>query len=302
MPEPLLYLKAMVVAAVASAIFVLATVGARRSASQTWLNSATVLAIALGLAVGYELLDLHWVFPPKNALDRFLVIILPVAIIIELITACNKSPRWLNWLLRLSLAASLPRILLHQSIYMGGPFSNWTTLHSIALLVVTALLMAGVWVLLAWLSERANGVSLSIAMILPIQSTGITVMMAGYIKGGAAAIPLVASLLFTALSCCFIVARSNKSIKYQMPALLNISVVGLFSLLMIGHFFGELSASTALIILLAPQLCWVTELPQLRRQKPWVIGAIRIVIVLLPLVIILVQAKQTFDQEMAPLL
>jgi hypothetical protein len=72
-------------------------------------------------------------------------------------------------------------------------------------------------------------------------------------------------------------------------------------LLFIGRFFGQLSTGRALAILLAPLLCWITELPRLRRQNPWFVGSLRLVLVMIPLAVVLFLAKRDFDRDMAPL-
>ncbi|HQU45852.1 MAG TPA: hypothetical protein PK867_23760, partial [Pirellulales bacterium] len=72
--------------------------------------------------------------------------------------------------------------------------------------------------------------------------------------------------------------------------------------LFVGDFFGRLSAGPALVMFLAPLLCWVTELPPLRRGKPWQTVAIRLLLVALPLIAVLLVAKHDFDRDMAPLL
>ena len=51
MPEPLLYMKAMAAAAIASALFVLAVFAVRRTASTALWNQACVPGIGLGLTV-----------------------------------------------------------------------------------------------------------------------------------------------------------------------------------------------------------------------------------------------------------
>jgi hypothetical protein len=78
--------------------------------------------------------------------------------------------------------------------------------------------------------------------------------------------------------------------------------VQLFGLLWIGRYFGNLTTGPALAIMLAPLLCLVTEIPFLRRHKPWSVGTVRMVLVAVPLVVVLWLAKQKFDREMAPLL
>ena len=67
MPDPLLYVQAMVSAASVSVLCVLAMVATRKTAGETWLNSACVPGIGLGLAVGYYVLLLHPAWPPANS-------------------------------------------------------------------------------------------------------------------------------------------------------------------------------------------------------------------------------------------
>jgi 4-amino-4-deoxy-L-arabinose transferase-like glycosyltransferase len=71
---------------------------------------------------------------------------------------------------------------------------------------------------------------------------------------------------------------------------------------MIGRFFGGLSTGVALILMLAPLLCWGTELPQLRCRPAWVVGSLRLLLVVIPLAALMLQAKRRFDRDTAPLL
>ena len=302
MPEPLLYLKAMGAAAIVSAMIVLAMVRARRDASTTWLNSACVIGIGLGLAVGYGVISLRLAWPPVKGLDRFLTITVPLVLGIELIAGFQNVPRWVAWLLRMSLAATMPRILLHGSVYLSGSPEGWTPWQTGAALVMGGALLAGLWSLLFWLSQRSPGTSIPLALCLPILCAGLTVMMAGYIKGGVAAFPLVATLVATTFGARLMSKRSVALANLSVPAIVGVGVVGLFGLLFVGRFFGRLSTGYALAMLLSPLLCWVTEIPQLRHRKPWLVGSLRLVLVAIPLLVVLAVAKRAFDRDMAPLL
>ena len=298
--EPLLYLKAMVAAAMVSTTFVLAMAALRRPASTTWLNLASVLGVCFGLAIGYYMLSWRLVWPPINGLDRFLTIVVPATLGIELIAGFVSVPRWVAWFLRLSFAVTIPRILLHGSVYLSG---NYETLwHATAAMAVCAVLLAVVWGLLSWLSQRSPGVSIPVALYLATQCAGLTVMMAGYIKGGAAVFPLAATLVAAPLWIRLVTKRCIAPTYSGSPAVLGIGVVGLFSLLFIGMFFGRISTVCGLAILLAPLLCWATETPLLRHRQPWVVDSIRLVLVAIPLLLVLTAAKRDFDRDMAPLL
>ena len=296
MPEPLLYLQALGVAAVVSAMCVLVIGGVRRPASPPRRNMACVLGMGFGLALGYYVLSLRLAWPPANGLDRFLTIVVPAALGIEWIAGFQRVPPWLAWFLRLSLAATIARILLHGSVYLSGSRSVWTAWQAGAALAVCGVLLAALWFLLADLSQRSPGVSIPLALSLATWCAGLTVMMAGYIKGGAAAFPLTATLVATTIGSNLIAKRAGA------PAILGIGVVGLFGLLLIGRFFGRLSTGCALTIWLAPLLCWATELPLLRNRKPWLVGSLRLVLVAIPLLVVLAVAKRDFDRDMVPLL
>ena len=302
MPDPLLYYKAMVTAAIVSAMTVLAMAGSRRSPGTTWLNSACVLGIGFGLSAGYYVLSLRLAWPPMNGLDRFLEIVIPVALAIELVAGCRRVPNWVASFLRLGLVAAIPRILLHRSVYLSGTDNEWTLWQVGVAMVVSSVALAGLWSLLSWLFRRSPGVSIPFALSLSSLCAGVTVMMAGYIKGGAAAFPLAATVAATTAGAWLISKRSSTPVGCGGPAILGIGVAGLFGLLFIGHFFGEVSAVSALTILLAPLLCWATEIRLLRHRKPWVVGSIRLVLVAIPLMLVLAEAKSDFDRDMAPLL
>jgi predicted MFS family arabinose efflux permease len=105
------------------------------------------------------------------------------------------------------------------------------------------------------------------------------------------------SALSAATFVAWFVAKSE-----NVPALLGVGVVGLVSLLLIGRFFGRLSTVSALVLLVAPLACWATEIPLLRTRKKWIVELVRLVLVAIPLIVVLILAKQEFDREMAPLL
>jgi MFS family permease len=302
MPDPLVYLKAMGAAAVVSALIALAMSAARRALSTTWLNAACVAAIVCGLAVGYWALSPRLAWPPTNALDRFLMLVLPVALGIELVAGLDRVPLWIGWLFRISLAAAIPRILLHGSVYLNAEYSDWKPWQAGVVLVVCGALLAGVWALLSWLQQRSPGISLPFALQATTLCSGLTVMMAGYIKGGAAAFPLTATLVATSLVTWALAQRLGVPKSFAAPAIIGASVVGLFGLLLIGRFFGQLSTGVALALLLAPLLCWTTELLPLRSKKPWFVGSVRLALVVIPLMVVLLLAKREFDRKMGPLL
>ncbi|HTN77242.1 MAG TPA: hypothetical protein VL096_18415 [Pirellulaceae bacterium] len=292
MPEPLHYLQAFVVVASASALVVLALGWRKRPPSATRVCSVCLAGVAIGQIVGIYQLRLLIGWPPASALDRYLAILLPTAISVELLAAYSAVPRWVAYSLRCLLAASIGRVLLHGSVYLD----EWTSGQAIVVFAVTAIFPVAVWLLLARLAERSPGISLPLALAVTIQGAGMAIMLAGYLKGGAAAMVAAAALLGASLGS----TRMTKHIPPQ--AVIGLGMVSLSSLLIIGVFFGRLPTVSALVLLATPLLCWFTELPWLQKRTPWQHGAIRLVLVAVALAIVLLAAKGKFDREFRPLL
>jgi hypothetical protein len=297
MHDPLLYVAALGTAAVASAVLVLSIGWLWKPGTTGPLQSAAVVGIAGGLGAGYYVLRLHVAWPPLNGLDRFLTIVLPAALCIELVATISRVPRCLVWLVRSALATTIGRILVHNSVYVCGAEPQWSPLQAIVVLLTCSALVVAVWGLLVWLSIRSPaGVSIPIALALTIQSTGISIMLAGYLQGGAVAFLFSAATVGTVAALCLLTSHPD------VRGSIGICVIGLGGLLIIGRFFGGLSTEVALILMLAPLLCWGTELPHLRCRPAWVVGSLRLLLVAIPLVALLLQAKRKFDRDTAPLL
>lgn len=291
MPDPVLYLQAMAAAASAGAALALAIGLVRPGASAARMNLACVGGMVLGLTLGYEVLRLWPAWPPANGLGRFLLIVFPAVVGIEAIAARERTPGWLAWCLRLALVASMGRILLHGSVYLVGAESEWTAAQAVVSLSLSGAALAIAWTLLLWLARRAPGISIPLAIAQAGLCAGAVIMLAGYLTGGAAALPLAAALAGVAVASRLIGER------HEMQGAIGIGIVGLFSLLFIGRFFGGLSTLSALGMFLAPLLCWATEIPALRTRKPWLVGSLRLALVAIPLIAVFVVAKREFDRS-----
>lgn len=290
MPQPLVYLQAMAAAALVSALLVAMLRKALPPAS------SAILAAGLGLACGCLVLPIRIAWPPVNGLDRFLTIIMPATIAVELVASSTRVSQRVGWLLRLGLAGVVARVLLHGSVYLGPSREAWTSWQAALILAGGAALLASVWALLYLLAKRSPGASIPLALALAIQCAGVAIMMAGYVQGGAVSFPLTAAIGCTAIVGSLIADRPAAA------AIAGITVVALFSLLVIGRFFGRLTTGAALMILLAPLLGWVAELPMVRYRQPWFIGSLRLFLVAVPLIIVLLAAKRSFDRDLGPLL
>src|SRR5271155_72634 len=113
MPDPLVMSSAMGVAFVTAGILLGLITIRRRQAGTTSFDAGWILAIALGFVVGCWMLGVrpHW--PPRDDQDRFLGIVFPAVVVIELLATFRGVPRWLVWPLRLAIVVSSARVLLH---------------------------------------------------------------------------------------------------------------------------------------------------------------------------------------------
>lgn len=301
MPDLLLFLKASVFSVSASAVTVLALMFCRGSAGRKAVNShpssvILLLSFLTGVCTGYRTLGFSLDWPPRNALARFLEIILPAIVLIELVASVQKLPRAAVWFLRTTVAAVCGRVLWHGSVYLVA--DSWTglTLQTALVLVGCMLSLIMVWLLLFRLTESPIAEILPIGLALCIQTGGLTIMLAGYIKGGAAAIPLTTSLAAPILMS--LVMRRQ----YDIRGLLGVGIVSLFSLLFIGRYFGALSTMHGVVIFFAPCLSAISLLPIVRRWKPAVTRLLCLALISVPLLIVLLEAKSAFDKRMAPLI
>jgi hypothetical protein len=76
-----------------------------------------------------------------------------------------------------------------------------------------------------------------------------------------------------------------------------VPIVGLFSLLVIGRFFGQLTTAHAILLVLAPLLAWIPELIYPRRLPPWARGLLRLVLVGSLVAAVLVHAQSKFNHD-----
>ncbi len=319
MPDPFQYTMALLAA---FAVSVIAVAGARRVSrlrAHRLANVFEVFGVTAGLIAGYRVLQFELVWPPANAINRFLTIVLPVALIVELISgfACIptqsearrlKDAGLLSFFLlivRVGFFASIGRILLHNSVYLGvspsiaGTWSGW---QMFILLTASAVLLTATWLLLSSLAKRDGSSSVAASLSLSIMTAGISIMLAGYIKGGVAAFPVAASVIGVVSISQFLRSDERSDDGQSMQGTIGPGVTTLFSLLWIGYFFGQLPAINSVVIFFAPVLCWVSEFSFFRALNCRRRFLLRLIVVTIPLLTQLTIAKLAFDQKLAPLL
>jgi hypothetical protein len=80
----------------------------------------------------------------------------------------------------------------------------------------------------------------------------------------------------------------------EMNGVVGVGVLGLFSLLLVGRFFGQLSTTNGLLLFCAPLLAWGAEIPLVRRGGSIAHGLTRVILPAIPVAIALLLAQRQF--------
>src|SRR5262245_36639641 len=130
MPDPVRILGALAAAAVLAGAAVLLCGWPWRKAHPTRTSLGGLLGVALGFVVGCWWLGFTPQWPPREDQDRWLLVLFPAVVAVEVAAVFLKRLPWLAWLLRLAVAAGAARILLHNTSYLAdlaGPGTReWT--------------------------------------------------------------------------------------------------------------------------------------------------------------------------------
>jgi len=295
MPDPILLLRALAAAAVLAAAVVLLCGWPWRAPRPARAALGCVLGVGLGFCAGCWWLGLrpHW--PPREDQDRLLLLLFPAVIGVELVAAYLGRFRFLVWLPRLVVAAAAARVLLHNTSYLAdlaGPGTReWTPARTYSILGGLAGTLAGVWVALVLLLRRTRSRSVPLTVALACGGAAVVVMLSGYASGGQLGLPLAAALTGAVLASLALSGTPD------MEGALGIGVVGLFALLVLGCFFGQLTTINAALLFFAPLLGFFPELPYVCRLGPRLRGFLRLVLVLAPVLVALTLAQQKFVSD-----
>jgi hypothetical protein len=119
-------------------------------------------------------------------------------------------------------------------------------------------------------------------------------MLSGYASGGQLGFPLAGALAGAAAVSLALAGDTD------LKGPVGVGVVGLFALLVIGRFFGELTNTNAALLFAAPFLGWLPELLPAGRVGPWGRGIARVALAALPVALALTLAAQKFAADSAP--
>jgi hypothetical protein len=293
MPDRLSLLEALTAAAVV-AVAVLLLCGLGRKKLPALPSVGTALGVGLGFFAGCAWLGVRPHRPPREDQDRLLLILFPAAIVVELLAVAIK--KW-AWLPRIAVSACAAWILLYDSVYLedsAGPGSReWTPEQTWLILTILAAALIVVWASLATLARRSAGGTVPTALALACGGAAATIMLSGYASGGQLGVPLAGSVAGVVLASLILASLLDAAVAT------GIAVVGLFALLVIGRFFGELTTINAIALFLAPLLCWLPELPLIRRLGVRQRSLVRVVLVAVPVAIVLSLAQQKFKEAAA---
>ena len=243
--------------------------------------------VGLGILVGAWVLGLTPRVPPREALDRVLILLVPAAVLAEMVAASGK--RLAGWASRLAVAALAAPVLAHGSSYvtdLSGPGSReWTAGLAAFISAALAIALFLVWTGLTALASRA-GRSAAGAMAVAAGGAGVAIMLSGYATGGQLGLPLAAAVgVFV-----FVGGRPRSGA-------VGVAVVGLFSLLVIGRLFAGLTTLNALVLFTAPLLAWAPEVPRIRLSGPRTRGGLRIALTAIPVLVTLWITQQKFAAD-----
>jgi MFS family permease len=301
-PDPIQIMRALVVTAVAAGgLAVAAATWASFLFQRHWRAAHFMLASAggiLGIGVG-TYFGCWWLdFLPRWKLgeieSRFLYLLLPAVLVIEVAAAFPYLPRWMAWVLRVLLAGAAPRLLLHGSIYLadsaGTDPNDWTPTQTYLLLGGLSAALLAVWAALAFLMHRTGERFTPLTLSSACAGAAVTIMF-GYLTGGELGLPLAAALAGAGLAALVLPGRG------QEIGVLGVGIVGLFGLLVLGRFFGNVTTPHATLLFAAPLLCWLPELPGVRRIWPWLRGMLRVALVLIAVALVVAQAHRQFEED-----
>ncbi len=232
----------------------------RRRPSPWRTNARWSWAVGAGVLVASGIADQWPHCPALEDRARFLTILVPLCLVVETVAACLRSTR-AAWLLRLALAAAVAPTLLFNTVYLAdlsGPGSaEWSTAEMVMILTGLARAVG---------DNLGADASLAIALVNGHGAVGAGARCRGNGRHGHA------FRLLSRRTARANPGRGNRrrhggiAVRRQRSTTdgsLGMSVIGIFSVVLVGRYFGALSTGLAACLILAPLLAWTFELPRL---------------------------------------
>ncbi len=222
---------------------------------------AAVFAGFFGATVAHWAVKHAWPWPPRESAHFLLMVIVPGALVVQIIAAWPRVPQWLAWLLRGLLIAATPPVLLQALMR-----HQWSAGVAVAICAGLAAGIALVWVMLAWLAQGNPGRGPWLGMLITTAGAGVTLMSSGSITLGEMGLTLAAAVFGSALAG--LANRGPQTFATGLPFAFLI----LASLLIEGRFYASMGTLPGVVLAVAPLTGWVACIPALRR-RPWLAAA-----------------------------
>lgn len=271
-------------AAIAAAAIATTTAAACRRTGSRTAGLAAALAVLAGTAAGLWLVDGLPRLSPRVAVERLLVIGLPLAAIAEAI-AVGAALGIVATVVRGVAAFALVRVLLHDSVHL-----QMEETAAGATVLTAAVLAAIEWPVVAAGERRDDGgVVTVLAVVLALAAAAVVIPMAGYVKGG-----IVAALLAATVGGALAGGGRVGLTGFGFAALLGIVVV--------GRFFGGLSSPAALLLCSPPILTVAVgrvgeSLGDAATGRVMRSAAYRLALAIVPLVVVIAHSWHDFDRS-----
>ena len=301
--------------------------------------------LVLAIGAGWWVLEIGPRWPPRNGLDRLLWLVLPAAIVWDglcVSLAGIRFPRQATWSAarwtRVAwgvFAAAFVPTLLYGSVYLrfespafessafesssdATPGNAWLLRGA-----CWALLTAALWTQREWLvrlERRTDDGSVRFCMGMTLGAAALLILFGGYLKGGAAALPVVGALLggvwprstgsrFTEIRLsgpCLSVPGTAElaSVGAGGDRVLSFAVIALGGWLLVGVCFGNVGVVPAAITWLSPLLAavpdWLWPMRERTSGRRWTRTTLRIALVATPLAFVLTGAYREFERKYRP--
>jgi hypothetical protein len=222
--------------------------------------------------------SLHTFLEPHEAVDWLPhIVLLALGVSILMYLAPAQRPRLIALAAALCVAAPV-RLL------SGNLAQHWSILGKVAVLVSLAAIFGLVWVLLALDDNERPAILRLPLLILVAVCTAIVVTQSGAFVYGLSSAAFGAAITGAALVFAFRGAASSSG----AAAAAGIITFTLGSLVVLGHFYAELSTTNAALLLLSLAATAIPLPAMLRTGPAWQRNTARILFCLLPLAIAVV--------------
>jgi hypothetical protein len=230
-------------------------------------------AVALALGAGVLAAQFHFAppaFPPIEVTDRIPWLV-ALAMLLGVCESVRPSPGWARWENRLLLT------LLTLGLILGPVLgADWPTRSALARQGGLVLVVLTAWANLEALAARRSTAVLGPALLVVVACVAVALMLSGVIVLGQLAGGLAAALAVTWIVSWWLPDRSLG--RGGVPVL----VATVAALLIEGHVYAGLPASSAYLLAAAPLAAWVGSVGPMRRLSGWQAGLLNTIATLVP--------------------